>query len=47
MRLIAVLAILGGVAAATWIVRARVRAKPDVGSLSDQWIAEHQSDQPT
>jgi len=47
MRLVAVIAILGGVAAAAWIVRARVRARPDVGSLSDQWIAEHQNDQPT
>jgi hypothetical protein len=47
MRLVAMIAILGGVAAAAWIVRARMRARPEVGSVSDQWIAEHQSDQPT
>jgi hypothetical protein len=48
MRWVTVIAIIGSVAATAWLVRARVgRSKPEIGALSDQWIAEHQVDQPT
>ena len=45
MRWLILIAVVGGVAAAAVVARARVQRKPDVGALSDQWIAEHQVDQ--
>jgi hypothetical protein len=45
MRWLAVMAVIGGVATIVLVARARIQRKPDVGALSDQWIAEHQVDQ--
>jgi hypothetical protein len=45
MRWLVLLAVIGGVAAAVVVARARIQRKPEVGAVSDQWIAEHQADQ--
>jgi hypothetical protein len=47
MRWLALIAVIGGVVAALVARSRHGRTKPEVGAVSDQWIAEHQVDQPT
>jgi hypothetical protein len=47
MRWLILTAIVGGLAGAVFLLRARSGTKRlDVGALSDQWVAQHRADQP-
>jgi hypothetical protein len=45
VRWLVISLVVGGLAAAAAFLRSRFGAsRPDVGAVSDQWIAEHHSD---
>lgn len=47
MRWVIVAIVVGGVAVAALIARSRAgRGGPNMGAVSDRWIAEHRTDHP-